>query len=238
MSVTAKAAAGQIRKLDVDYGEAIRGLLNGVAVAHGAAAPWPVSVSGLPQVDTIEMVGEIHQLLLGNQAGKRGDQGSYYTPDPLAQFMARFSAEVEESRFAGVYPTDIVAIDPACGAGVLLVRKAHALLGQLLVVEVEQINALTGGRASEEALRRGFFAGLARDCIFGVDIDPVAVDITKTALWLETDGSVPVTWMDRNVIVGDALAGDLPPRLVERFGGNPRDALAETVRAMSKGLSS
>ncbi|WP_330253063.1 N-6 DNA methylase [Nocardia sp. NBC_00565] len=227
MTISAKGAAEQIRKLGVDHGEAIRGLLNGVAAAHGTELPWPVSISGLPPVDTIAMVGEVHQLLLGGQSGKRGDQGSYYTPNPLAGFMARFTAEIEESRLAGVYPTDIVAIDPACGAGVMLVQKAHALIGQLLVAQAAQINEMTGGHVPQDVVRRGLFADLALDCIFGVDIDPVAVDITKTALWLETDGSVPVTWMDGNVIAGNVLAGDLPPRFIERYDDNPPDIISE-----------
>lgn len=217
----ARRVANRIRERAVEPRDAIRALLNEIALDIGFPAPWPVPALDLPVVDTIELVGEVHQLLLGGQSGRRGKQGSYYTPDALAEFMARFTSEIERDRLDGVHPMDVVVIDPACGAGVLLVRKALDLVNRLIDTEAHQIRALAGRDVERDTLRRGLFAPLARDCIFGVDIDPVAVDMTKTALWLETDGTVPITWLDGNVIVGDALDGDLPPRFVERYGGNP-----------------
>lgn len=214
-------AAARIRELEVDHPTAIRSLLNEIVLDLGFPAPWDAPALDLPVVDTIAQVGDVHQLLLGGQHELRGEQGSYYTPDPLAEFLASFTDELERTRLAGVHPTDIAVIDPACGAGVLLVRKARRLTDYFIDVERERITELAPPTVSRAALRRGLFAPLARDCVFGVDIDPVAVDMTKTALWLETDGTVPITWMDDNVIVGDPLNGDLPPRLVDRHGGNP-----------------
>ncbi len=57
-----------------------------------------------------------------------------------------------------------------------------------------------------------------RECIFGVDIDPVAVDLAKAALWLEIDGREPFDFMNRNVIVGNALDDEMPPAFSEARG--------------------
>src|SRR5439155_25769971 len=93
----------------------------------------------------------------------------------------------------------------------------------------ETTDPAVAAKVTDTELARGFFAPLAADCVFGVDIDPIAVITTRTALWLETDGSVPITWLDRNVIVGNVLNGDQPPRLVERYGGNPPPLTGEPV---------
>ncbi|MGW4754357.1 hypothetical protein [Streptomyces chartreusis] len=51
-----------------------------------------------------------------------------------------------------------------------------------------------------------------------MDIDPVAIDVAKTALWLEAGGRVRFTFMDRNVIVGNALDDEMPPAFSEQRG--------------------
>ncbi|GAA4071019.1 hypothetical protein [Nonomuraea soli] len=57
-------------------------------------------------------------------------------------------------------------------------------------------------------------------------MDPIAVDLAKSACWLEIDGALPITFMDRNIIVGSVLAGDLPPRHAEVFPNSPLEVPA------------
>jgi hypothetical protein len=56
-------------------------------------------------------------------------------------------------------------------------------------------------------------------CVFGVDLDPVAVEIARAACWLEAGGTRPLGWMDDNIIAGDTLAGVLPKPLRDRLDG-------------------
>jgi hypothetical protein len=63
-------------------------------------------------------------------------------------------------------------------------------------------------------------------CIRGIDLDPVAVALARTALWLEVAASRshPMSFMDRNVICGDALAGPDPWATIS--GGDGGDGVA------------
>jgi hypothetical protein len=47
--------------------------------------------------------------------------------------------------------------------------------------------------------------------------NPVAVDLAKSACRLESGGAVPIDWLDDNIVIGNALAGDLPPALTARI---------------------
>ncbi|MFD0853556.1 hypothetical protein ACFQ07_15070, partial [Actinomadura adrarensis] len=58
-------------------------------------------------------------------------------------------------------------------------------------------------------------------CVYGIDIDPVAVDLARAACWLETGGALSPSAMDDNIIVGDPLAGDMPKRLEDRLAADP-----------------
>lgn len=206
--MTPAAVAAQVRKLGLDPRTAALGLVNAIAAGRGLTPPWEAPHDGLPVLADVNEIGEVHQLLLGGQDAKRGEQGSYYTPDPLTQFMSRFVMDVQISRLSDRHPLDMLVIDPSCGAGAMLVRAARTLAARLVELEL--------GCEPTEDLVRGFLPYVAADCIFGVDIDPVAVDLAKSALWLEANGVPPITWMDRNIICGNTLEGDEPPRLRER----------------------
>jgi hypothetical protein len=59
-----------------------------------------------------------------------------------------------------------------------------------------------------------------------MDIDPVAVDLARAALWIEAGGEQPIGFMDRNVVVVNSLSGPdaQPPKLAERLGDDPAEA--------------
>lgn len=67
----------------------------------------------------------------------------------------------------------------------------------------------------EESLRVRVRRLVVENCLWGVDLDPVAVELARTALWLETlDRRLPLTFLDHKLVSGDALVGcwlsDLP----------------------------
>jgi hypothetical protein len=53
-------------------------------------------------------------------------------------------------------------------------------------------------------------------CVYGMDRDPLAVDLARLALSLETDGQVPPQALARNIVCGDHLRGDQPPAKQDR----------------------
>ncbi len=69
-------------------------------------------------------------------------------------------------------------------------------------------------------------------CIYGVDINPLAVEFARVSLWIETfDKDLPFSFLDHKVKVGNALVGcwlrhmlDYPLKAWERNGGDDPDA--------------
>ncbi len=141
--------------------------------------------------------------------------GAWYTPPEVAQAMVALSVGQHLDRLAEHADPGsvlgVVAFDPACGAGVFLVAAAR-------FVAARYAARLLGG--ATEATVAAVMPHVMAETVFGVDIDPVAVDLAKAALWFEIDGRRPITFMDRNIICGDVLSGPdvQPPKLAERFG--------------------
>src|SRR5690606_13335484 len=88
----------------------------------------------------------------------------------------------------------------ACGSG-------HFLLAAARRIATRVARARAEGVASAEDFRRAL-RDVARCCIHGVDRNPMAVELTKVALWSETvEPGKPLGFLDANIRCGDALFG-------------------------------
>ncbi|HEX5568072.1 MAG TPA: N-6 DNA methylase [Streptomyces sp.] len=218
----------------------VRALLHRLAHSHGLRAPelpYPPCPGAEAALDgigplagwTVLHVGEVHQQLLRLELGADGRarrprgatardrQGSWYTPQPLALAASRLALEVAASRLLDDGDPDEIlrlrVVDPACGAGVFLIEGAR-------VVADAYARALAGTEEPPPLLVRKLMPEIFYECVFGVDIDPVAIDLSRMALWLELDGRFPLDWLDGNIACLDPLAGpdELPPRLRKVLG--------------------
>ncbi len=92
-------------------------------------------------------------------------------------------------------------LDPACGSGHFLLAAARRLGKELA-------RATTGeDEPSPEALREATREVIAH-CLYGVDKNPLAVDLCRVALWLESHtGGKPLTFLDHRIRCGDSLVG-------------------------------
>lgn len=180
-------------------------------------------------------IGEVHQRLLEltlgqgedgvirarkESVGKRGEQGAWYTPPELAREMCRLTFGPQLDRLSEhpdpLNMLQILAIDPACGAGVFLLEAARLISGRF----AGRLYGIDIGDVPEPVIQAAL-PDVMRECIFGIDIDPVAVDLAKATLWLETGGREPFTFLDRNIICGNALDLDQPPAFTEKRGDPP-----------------
>jgi hypothetical protein len=94
----------------------------------------------------------------------------------------------------------VTVIDPACGSG-------HFLLAAGRRIATRLARARAGGVASAEDFRHAL-RDVSRACLHGVDRNPMAVELTKVALWIETvDPGKPLGFLDVNIRCGDALLG-------------------------------
>ena len=106
-------------------------------------------------------------------------------------------------------------IDPACGSG-------HFPLAAGRRIATRLANVRSNGVASAEDYRRAL-RDVARSCLHGVDRNPMAVELTKVALWIETvDPGKPLGFLDANIRCGDALLGLFDMALLEK--GIPDEA--------------
>lgn len=202
-----------------------RSVVSRIAASRGIEPPWPGLQAALPawlagqDVTSwgAEELGSMRERMLAD-AGDRKARGSWYTPHEVALPMSRLSLDLAIDRIVQpAEPHEILrvnAYDPACGCGVFLVDAARHLAARWVT--------LACGPLPDAALRPAVamvLPDVMRRCIFGVDLDPVAAEIARAVLWLETGGTGPPGFMDRNVIAGNTLAGDEPPALTEKRGG-------------------
>ncbi len=139
----------------------------------------------------------------GNQ---RKTTGSYYTPDSLVQALLDTALDpvLEQTEAKADDPAEallkLTVIDPACGSGHFLLSAARRIATRVARHRAEGTPSAADFR---HALR-----DVARRCIHGVDRNPMAVELTKVALWIETvDPGLPLGFFDAQIRSGDALFG-------------------------------
>ncbi len=161
-------------------------------------------------------------------SGLRRSTGTHYTPQELAAQVVRHALQpllyhvgplqtADRRRWVPKSSAELLqlrVVDIAMGSGAFLVAAARYLAGPLLLAWRRE------GRASDEVEARRL---VVERCLFGVDINPMAVQIAKLSLWLLVgDPARPVSGLDDRLVAGDALLGitdiDQPASLVERSG--------------------
>ena len=147
----------------------------------------------------------------GNQ---RKTTGSYYTPDSLVQALLDTALDPvldKTETESDDPPRDLLkltVIDPACGSGHFLLAAARRIATRLARIRAEGTPSLADFR---HALR-----DVARCCIHGVDRNPMAVELTKVALWIETvDPGLPLGFFDAQIRCGDAVLGVFDLKVLE-----------------------
>ncbi len=206
----------------------------------------------VPAIDlparTFGFVGRTEE---GSTAGNaRKLTGSYYTPDSLVQELIRSALDpVIEQRLAAnpANPTEallsIRVIDPACGSGHFLLAAARRLAEKLA-----QLRSLEGGQ--EGAIQPQDYRHALREvvtrCIYGVDRNPMAIELARMALWLEGyEEGRPLGFLDHHLQVGDALLGLTDLNVLEQgiakdafkpLSGDDKDVCKALAKANAAGL--
>ena len=136
--------------------------------------------------------------------------GSYYTPDSLVQELIKSALEPVIAQTLAANPQEPVkallqlsVCDPACGSGHFLLAAARRI-----AEEVARLTATDGNPLPEDF--RHALRDVMAHCIYGVDKNPMAVELARTALWLEAyTPDRPLTFLDHHLRCGDALLGVL-----------------------------
>jgi N-6 DNA Methylase len=181
----------------------------------------------------------------------RKSSGSYYTPHSLVRLLVRETLGPLVGAASPDHAPDPAAIlrlrivDPAMGSGHFLI-EACRFLGDALYAACRLADE--AGGAAQEAIDPALAAYLpsraaegfapsralaicrrlvAVHCLYGADRNPLAVELAKLALWLESYAEgLPLTFLDHRLVAGDAVGGPFFATLETLpVGGQPMDPL-------------
>lgn len=187
--------------------------------------PWQFRFVGLDDGETT--AGNLRKLT-----------GSYYTPDVLVQSLIESTLKpVIAQRLKDNHhqPRDALLsmriIDPACGSGHFLLAATRTLAREVAQLDAEESEPTP--EQFQHALR-----DVVQHCIFGVDVNPMAIELCRTALWMEAlEPGKPLTFLESHIQAGNALVGVFDTAVLEN--GIPQeafDAIEGDDKELLKGL--
>jgi len=140
---------------------------------------------------------------------ERKTTGSYYTPTSLVNCLldSALNPIIDEACHKdnpAQALLDLKICDPACGSGHFLIAAAHRIA-----------HRLAGIRAGEDEPSPDSYQQALRDvigrCIYGVDINPMSVELCKVSLWMEAmEPGKPLAFLDHHIQCGNSLLGTTP----------------------------
>lgn len=194
----------------------------------GAATLEDLHAALLPVIDpaaTPDLVPKGAMVLQPSEERRRS--GSHYTPRALTEPIVRTTLEPILARLRGAdgrpprpeQILDLKVCDPAMGSGAFLVEACRQL-GDALVEAWQTHGEAPAIPPDEDEV---IFARrlIAQRCLYGVDRNPVAVDLAKVSLWLVTlTKDHALTFVDHALRHGDSLVG-LSRKQIEAFQWDP-----------------
>jgi type I restriction-modification system DNA methylase subunit len=147
-------------------------------------------------------------------SSERSKSGSHYTPEELVQPLIKYSLQyiIDERKAkpdAEQQLLNIKVCDVACGSGHILLSAARKI-----ALELACIRETNAGNSNEKVEQpsplylRHAMRDVIRNCIYGVDKNPLAVELCKVALWLEAHNpNEPLNFLDHHIKCGDAIVG-------------------------------
>lgn len=192
---------------------------------------------GLLEYDpVVEQIGAQWQFSFVAGEG-RSSSGSHYTPEELVKPLIKHSLDyIIADKLKEPNPDQallsITVCDVACGSG-------HILLSAARKIATELASLREGAEQPSPTYYRAALRDVIRHCIYGVDLNPLAVELTKVALWIEAHSpGEPLNFLDHHIKCGNAIVGlahrdELDRGIAaEAFKTLPGDdkAVAKTVR--------
>ena len=185
------------------------------------------------------------------QTGQRRDSGTAYTTPELADEVVLYALEPQvyspgpaqtadrsEWRLkSSAEILDLKVCDPAVGSGAILVAAVRYLAERLVEAwraEIEDgtpVRLLDGVPEDDwELIAR---RAVVDHCIYGVDRNPMAVEMAKLSLWLTTMAhDRPFTFLDHQLRSGDSLLGITDLDQLRLFHPDPTSADARQHRVL------
>ena len=151
---------------------------------------------------------------------ERKTTGSYYTPSSLIDRLLKSALDpvIQEAEAADNPEAALLGLrvlDPACGSGHFLIAAAHRIADRLGRLRSE-------GNEPDPEMQRHALRQVIGHCVYGIDKNPMAVELCKVSLWLEAmEPGRPLNFLDHHVVCGNSLLGTTPRLLAD---GVPNEA--------------
>ena len=187
----------------------------------------------------------------------RKGSGSYYTPDALVSLIIKETVGPLVEGRSAEHILDLKICDPAMGSGHFLTSLVDYLSDRVIeamaAVDVSPLaarieamretikaNAAKGGwRIDAERLddRHIVRRMVLKRCVYGVDKNPMAVELAKVSLWLHTfTAGAPLSFLDHHLRCGDSLFGGWVNKAIDDdnalFLQGPISAATRSAEAM------
>jgi hypothetical protein len=165
----------------------------------------------------------------------RKTTGSYFTPPALINALldSALMPVLNEARQSRDPESAILALkicDPACGSGSFLIAAAHRIAHALAQVRA-------GSDEPPPSLVRTALREVIGNCIYGVDINPMSVELCKVNLWIEAlDPGKPLSFLDHHIKVGNSLLGTTPALMAKGIPDGAFEPLEGDDRALTAKL--
>ncbi|MGE3405054.1 MAG: N-6 DNA methylase, partial [Vicinamibacterales bacterium] len=176
----------------------------------------------------VEELGTVYERVLDYEPATftrdrdvRKATGTFYTPRQMTAHLVRETlSPLVHGRTAGQI-LSLRILDPAMGSGAFLVAACR-----YLAASVEDALIAEGQRHPADispddraAVRRQ----VAQRCLYGVDLNPIAVQLARLSLWLATLASgKPLTFLDHHLVTGNSLVGATLTDIARQPGGGRR----------------
>ncbi len=150
------------------------------------------------------------EFYLDDRGTERRETGSYYTDPGLVRELIQSALKpVIENRLEGATTTeeqedallDITVCDPASGSGAFLIAANNFLAQQLARIRADS------DYPPEDQIREAR-RDVLQHCIYAVDLNPMAVELAKVSLWINSAvEDKPLNFLDHHIKCGNSLIG-------------------------------
>jgi hypothetical protein len=154
------------------------------------------------------------EFYLDDRGTDRKTTGSYYTDSRLvAQLIESALVPVINNALAGKHNIaekeqallNLKVADIACGSGAFICAALEKMGEQLALIRMGDEE-----RPTEDQLREAKRDVLLH-CIYGVDLNPMALELAKFSLWITASlPDMPLTFLDHKLKCGNSLIGATP----------------------------
>ena len=161
-----------------------------------------VTPKSSPNQEVAYQAGDVYLL---TDKGERKATGSYYTPDYIVRYIVENTlAPLCEGRTVDEI-LSLKILDPATGSGHFLVGVVDYLAEELITHPDAPFMTETTEAETELAYWR---RRVVESCVYGVDLNPMAVELAKLSLWLHTVAKgEPLSFLDHHIRCGNSLIG-------------------------------